>query len=1067
MAAQDKNYTFQPFGRFAFRAPLCPLSKVGELPACGTGADYTALRSGTEEVLRKHFSDPVNDEALFIASPSLHQSFKKWAAGEIKKDKERDKVLLGLLKYYGRMAYRCTPFGLFAGIAVGQFADESRIELKPRENHKRDIRLDMEYICALAAEIQKQDAVKAQLLYYPNSSSYIVGDKLRYVEARFKDKARTHHLVNVDFSPYLEKLLKKAAGGASAADLSACLVDDEITLDDATAFVNEVIESQVVVSHLEPVLTGEDYFSALCKDIGKLKNCEATQSALRQIDTHLKTLRQTPLGLDSSRYQEIVTLLKAQSEEAPDNHLFQVDMLAGTETATLSRYIHKDLKRIFELVSKLSNFPGQTYLKRFATNFYERYEERTVPLAEALDTELGIGYMQDAGKSGGVLPLLDDIAFPSEGGEQPGSWNKLSELRYKLIRRALTERSSVVHITDEDLKDFPPSEILNSGSGAIMTSLLASSPEAIASGDYQIELRSCGSSGAKLLGRFSQASPELESLVNEIADFEDQAESGAINAEIVHLPQSRLGNILIRPKLRQYEIPYLARSCQPAEFQIPINDLFVKVRGQRVILWSKRLGKRIIPRLTSAHNYHAGLPIYHFLCDLEHQDSIPSGSWSWGQLDNVEFLPRVEYGRLILERARWRLNKQELKALVQSKSPEEFFEKLTELRHSRGIPALVSIEMGDNQIPLNLENPLCAELMASEIKEREFYDLREAQASDAQLLIRSPEGQFTNEFVFPFKLVVQQQKDVAPRAKAEDSPPAAGYVKRTFPPGSEWLYAKLYLGSKTADKVLCGVLQPLAEALLSEGWISKWFFIRYADPGNHLRVRFLLTNPDKTEAISRRLNEGLAPWIDANLIHRTVLDTYQREIERYGAGSMELSESLFFHDSQYCCEILSQLHGDSGEALKWRIALLGTDMMLEDFGLTSIEEKLAFCKQSAESYLKEYKLEKEYKYQLNDKYRKEKKVVESLILREGEAFAEILPAYEILKGRSKAFTEICRALSGQRNSEIQGAPLRELLGSYIHMFLNRFQTSQQRQQEAVIYHFMVTCYQSLKARTVL
>src|SRR6202030_2223556 len=34
-------------------------------------------------------------------------------------------------------------------------------------------------------------------------------------------------------------------------------------------------------------------------------------------------------------------------------------------------------------------------------------------------------------------------------------------------------------------------------------------------------------------------------------------------------------------------------------------------------------------------------------------------------------------------------------------------------------------------------------------------------------------------------------------------------VRRTFPPGSEWLFAKLYTGTATADRVLRDVLAPL------------------------------------------------------------------------------------------------------------------------------------------------------------------------------------------------------------------------------------------------------------------
>ena len=73
----------------------------------------------------------------------------------------------------------------------------------------------------------------------------------------------------------------------------------------------------------------------------------------------------------------------------------------------------------------------------------------------------------------------------------------------------------------------------------------------------------------------------------------------------------------------------------------------------------------------------------------------------------------------------------------------------------------------------------------------------------------------------------------APRP-APAPPPA---VRRRFPPGSEWLYAKLYTGAATADRVLRDVVGPVTRSALRAGAVDGWFFIRYGDPDWHLRWR--------------------------------------------------------------------------------------------------------------------------------------------------------------------------------------------------------------------------------------
>lgn len=94
-----------------------------------------------------------------------------------------------------------------------------------------------------------------------------------------------------------------------------------------------------------------------------------------------------------------------------------------------------------------------------------------------------------------------------------------------------------------------------------------------------------------------------------------------VYAEVVHLPQGRFGNFIVRPCLRRYEIPFLGRSGAPCEYQLPVTDLHLTIHDGQLILVSKRLGCRVLPRLATAHNpdVGAGLPIYRFLFALQHQ----------------------------------------------------------------------------------------------------------------------------------------------------------------------------------------------------------------------------------------------------------------------------------------------------------------------------------------------------------------------------------------------------------------------------------------------------------------
>src|SRR5262249_11307546 len=144
-------------------------------------------------------------------------------------------------------------------------------------------------------------------------------------------------------------------------------------------------------------------------------------------------------------------------------------------------------------------------------------------------------------------------------------------------------------------------------------------------------------------------------------------------AEVVHLPEDcRTGNVLLRPALRDYEILYRGEGSVAAERQIPVTDLLVSVLGDQIVLRSQRLGRRVSPRLTSAHNFVGrGQGIYRFLCMLQGQATSRAG-WDWGALRDAPFLPRVVSGQLVLSCARWLAGKDELKPLGAVRDAERF-----------------------------------------------------------------------------------------------------------------------------------------------------------------------------------------------------------------------------------------------------------------------------------------------------------------------------------------------------------------------------------------------------------
>ena len=201
------------------------------------------------------------DEAIYIASSDLFDEWHKYKSNQkrIIHDKEKRRISTAVVRYIYRMSTRCTPFGLFAGCSVGSIGEETSICLD--DQIYRRTRLDMQYLCALAQYISEIPEIKLRLKYHPNDSLYLIGNQYRYIEYSYKKDARKHQINSVEKSVYLRKILEAAKGGKYINELCEEIVSDGITPQIASEYINELIESQILLNELSPYVTGDDYLS--------------------------------------------------------------------------------------------------------------------------------------------------------------------------------------------------------------------------------------------------------------------------------------------------------------------------------------------------------------------------------------------------------------------------------------------------------------------------------------------------------------------------------------------------------------------------------------------------------------------------------------------------------------------------------------------------------------------------------------------------------------------------------------------------------------------------------------
>jgi thiopeptide-type bacteriocin biosynthesis protein len=287
-------------------------------------------------------------------------------------------------------------------------------------------------------------------------------------------------------------------------------------------------------------------------------------------------------------------------------------------------------------------------------------------------------------------------------------------------------------------------------------------------------------------------------------------------------------------------------------------------------------------------------------------------------------------------------------------------------------------------------------------------------------------------------------------------------VQRTFIPGSKWVYIKIYSGIKTADQLLASDIYDLVQTIKNQQWIDKWFFIRYADPHTHLRIRFLLKKEQYVNEILHLFYQKLNRLIRGRLIWKIQIDTYNREIERYGNSLIDTTESLFCIDSDCALDTVKMITKIGNENYRWMIALKMIDDMLSDFSLP-LHEKQKLMENISNAYKKEFGFTKYNVKQFNTKFRERKTIVESLLDNtiQDEKFVIL---YYPLRKKSKQFIPIIKQIRLKLKRSYIQIQLHDLLKSYVHMMLNRLFRSKSRVHELVLYDFMRRYYTSKIAK---
>ncbi|WNB18527.1 lantibiotic dehydratase [Marivirga arenosa] len=961
------------------------------------------------------------EELIYWSSPHLFKELLKLKAGSLKSEKE-GKVLRSLYSYLVRSYSRPTPFGISAGFSLAnlkyynkKILNSGKIGSANPSYYKRLVSPDIRFFSALLNYILDKTEIFEKIRYFPNPSIYKLGNTFRFHEQLSNGEYR---ISTIEVDSVIEKLLHEIDMKGATFHNILDLLGSDFDFKERKIFVKELIAENVLINEFQYYKLDQNALNNLI-DLLKSETTEVSLYLLNLLILYqglINKLENSELG--DYFYEEIEKLKEDFIPivgSANVENMFHIDLMLPTSNSAVNE---KDLKLISDAVENLSkilkprNFINET-VEEFKKAFFSRYNNEIIPLLATLDNDTGLGFPVNTNFGmNNNSAIFGDITLSNQ--KKTNAYPKIVPSIFNKIE-SLQVHDNEIDLINLDLSGHKSQIKLLPTTFSIVGSKLP---------DGQILLTAIsGTSSLNLLGRFSYKNVDLENLCKEILDKESN-NNNLIFAEIVFIPEGKAGNIVKKKIASKYYIPINAGIKIPNKQPIPLDDLFVTIEDHEIVLLSKKLNKRVIPRLSSAHNFeNSSSVIYKFLCSIQCKNSSSILTESLFKLEGFKRGPRIKFKNLILQPAWWKLSTAEHRHLFKEKFDLQSFKNFI---CDLNLPETIAVKKGDNELPLRLSDEISLRILWDHLRKDKNIEVIEWLHFDNT---NTNEQKFTNQFIL--SLYQEDKKESIERNWFSNNS-----SRRYFLPGTEVISLKIYCGSFISDHLLELILNRLGEEVADNQTVNKFYFVRYTDPHYHLRIRFFLKDySHKTYLqVFSSLMEQIHVYKEEGLIWKIELDTYERELKRYSPLDIELVESIFYHDSKCFLYCLEEISNNDSDLIRIVLGVHNLQSWLDliDF---DVDEKIGFLDERIAVFRNEFEDEIDINQvnDLNSKYLEEYQVFEE---------SKIL---DLLRSRNARIKEVL--LQCNTNKEELTLVLKDL----IHMSQNRFFSTAQNLNEYIVY----------------
>lgn len=823
--------------RFLLRAPLLPVRE----------------RTRRARAILDH---PLGRDALAVASPALLAALSRG---------ERPPALD---RYARRAAFRPTPHGLWAGVAVGRLGARTAIQTGVPRAH---LTLRWSYLFALGRSLLERAEIRAQVRLRRAPSLIWRADTARWLTHGEGADARA---VTAEVDDTLARVLEATADWRRWDAVFDCN-DPE-----ATEFALLLVDDGLLHTDLTPPLVGPPPLAWM---IDRLRRLVPQPSEAED----LEAIRE---ALESGR-------IDAAPEGAAHATLVFEPRGAPTLSAAAVRRAVALAPLLFRLQDALAHPAAERALDPGVADALDAVTE--VFGAGAFD----LGALE-VGDYGTPLGAEDDTAAPPAPPPPP-----LTRLLVDRFLAAVAAGDDEVRLEAAELEEvLPPLE-----PPATFELLLTPCREPRGRPPGTGWLLGLHAPAGATWGRFLHALGG--DLGAALAETEAAARPDERRLDVVYAPSVELADVAAHPPLRGSA---LALTSWPENEAVTPNELALVVDpAERALALATLSGKEIVPSpLVRVRSTTAPPGAFRLLVGFSLWRQHAPWVATLGPLAGLERTPRLSVDGFVIAPASWRLPAGEL-------TPAD----LRRWRARLGVPREVQVGEEDELLPVDLEDAGAAAELAR-LGATRVYEiwppldrLVDADGRRVEVVVGvveetaaacAPRGLAQAAMRAPRARPAPRQEACGRQDASSNNDIRRGPVTRVpppseAPPAAGWRTYKLFGAADRQDRVLSTVVAPVVRAASERGEIDRWFFLRYVDgPGRRDHLRLRVHADGSFSPFEARLEAALAPARAACDVVAVEMAEYRPEYARFGgAEATRAAEEVFASESELVLDLVA------------------------------------------------------------------------------------------------------------------------------------------------------------------